>query len=102
MRLYIIVATSPLILGQISGFGMRVSKLFNLVGSNVVATRSKLYLNGAELEAMYPISILFDGYALNITTVGYADRLEACLAINGDLNGAKEQTLAIHDTGEPI
>jgi hypothetical protein len=41
----------------------------------VVASRSKLYLNGAELEAMYPISILFDGYALNVTIVGYADRI---------------------------
>ncbi|MGH8459004.1 MAG: WS/DGAT domain-containing protein, partial [Nevskiales bacterium] len=27
------------------------------------------------LEAMYPMSILFDGYALNITLVGYQDRV---------------------------
>ena len=72
---FTVLGITPLMLGQMSGLGMRVPKLFNLVVSNVVATRHKLYLNGAELEAMYPISILFDGYALNITIVGYADRI---------------------------
>lgn len=75
LQQFSVLGITPLMLGQMSGLGMRVPKLFNLVVSNVVATRSKLYLNGAELEAMYPISILFDGYALNITIVGYADRI---------------------------
>lgn len=75
LQQFSILGITPLMLGQMTGLGMRVPRLFNVVVSNVVATRSKLYLNGAELEAMYPISILFDGYALNITIVGYADRL---------------------------
>jgi len=34
-----------------------------------------LYLMGAEMEAMYPISFLFDGYALNVTVIGYAGKV---------------------------
>lgn len=66
---------SPLILGQISGTLSRLPPFFNVTVSNVVISNTPLYLCGAEMEAMYPTSILFDGYALNITLVGYHDRV---------------------------
>jgi len=53
----------------------KMPPFFNVVVSNVVLSRERLYLMGAELEAMYPVSFLFDGYALNVTLVGYADRI---------------------------
>lgn len=66
---------APLILGQMTGTLARLPPMFNFVVSNVVLTRHKLYLMGAELEAMYPMSFLFDGHALNVTAIGYADNI---------------------------
>lgn len=70
-----LLGISPMMLAQMAGVGTKLPSFFNMVVSNVIATRKKLYLAGAEMEAMYPISILFDGYALNVTIVGYADSL---------------------------
>lgn len=66
---------APLILGQMTGTLAKIPPIFNFVVSNVVLTKHKLYLMGAELEAMYPMSFLFDGYALNVTAIGYADHV---------------------------
>ena len=66
---------APLILGQMTGTLSKFPPIFNFVVSNVVLTKHKLYLMGAELEAMYPMSFLFDGYALNVTVIGYADQV---------------------------
>ncbi len=90
----------PLIASQVTGLGTRARPFFNFVVSNVVASRSKLYLNGAALEAMYPISVLFDGYALNVTIVGYADRI--ALGFTGCRNAIPSlQRLAVY-TGEAL
>lgn len=72
---FTLLGLSPLILGQMTGLAAKAPPFFNFVVSNVVASKQRLYFNGAELEAMYPISVLFDGYALNVTIVGYADSL---------------------------
>ena len=70
-----LLGMSPLILGQMTGQLSKLPPFFNLVVSNVVGSREKLYFRGAQLEAMYPVSVLFDGYALNCTIVGYADHV---------------------------
>ena len=75
LQQFTLLGLSPLILGQMTGLAAKAPPFFNFVVSNVVASKHRLYFNGAELEAMYPISVLFDGYALNVTVVGYADRL---------------------------
>lgn len=49
---------------------------FNLVISNVPGPREPLYWNGAQLDALYPASVLLDGQALNITLTSYMDKLE--------------------------
>ena len=100
LKQFSLMGIAPLMLGQLTGLGIKLPALFNLVISNVVATRHKLYLNNAELEAMYPISILFDGYALNITIVGYDDRL--ALGFTGCRNALPSlQRLAVY-TGESL
>lgn len=48
---------------------------FNLVISNVPGPRKTLYMNGAELQGMYPLSIPVHGQALNITCTSYAGML---------------------------
>lgn len=48
---------------------------FNLVISNVPAVAEPLYLDGCALAESYPVSVVTDGQALNITLVSYRDRL---------------------------
>jgi diacylglycerol O-acyltransferase / wax synthase len=48
---------------------------FNLVISNVPGSREALYLNGAHLDELYPVSIPTHYLALNITISGYGDQL---------------------------
>lgn len=49
---------------------------FNVLISNVPGPTEPLYWNGARLDGIYPVSIPFDGLALNITVTSYAGSLE--------------------------
>jgi diacylglycerol O-acyltransferase len=49
---------------------------YNLVISNVPGPREPLYLNGARLAGVYPLSIPLAGQALNITVTSYVDNME--------------------------
>jgi diacylglycerol O-acyltransferase len=79
---------SPLQILAMSGLGMSPLALrpllnwsplsrppFNLIISNVPGPRHPLYLNGAKLAGMYPVSIPVDGQALNITCISYDTEL---------------------------
>lgn len=48
----------------------------NLVISNVPGPRETLYFKGAKLIGYYPLSILMDGQALNITLCSHANQLD--------------------------
>lgn len=71
LQQFTLMGLSPLIVGQMTGQLAKWSPIFTTTISNVILNKDKLYLNGAQLEAMYPMSILFDGYALNVTVIGY-------------------------------
>lgn len=73
---YTLLTNVPLSLGQVTGLSGRVSPMFNLVISNVPGPKESLYLNGAEMLASYPVSLVLHGYALNITVLSYKDSLE--------------------------
>ncbi|HRW38012.1 MAG TPA: wax ester/triacylglycerol synthase family O-acyltransferase [Aquihabitans sp.] len=49
---------------------------FNIIISNVPGPREELFLNGARLQGVYPVSIPYHGQALNITLTSYVDNLE--------------------------
>lgn len=49
---------------------------FNIVISNVPGPKHKLYFNGAGVDGVYPVSLLLDGQALNITLNSYDGKLE--------------------------
>lgn len=73
---YAIAVTSPLVLGNLTGLSGRARRpLFNVTISNVPGPTETLYWNGAELEGIYPASLLQDGYALNITQTSYRDQM---------------------------
>ena len=65
----------PLTIGQKTVALTKIPPLFNLTVSNVVLTKEPLYLGGAQLELIAPVSFLCDGYGLNITLVGYTDKV---------------------------
>jgi diacylglycerol O-acyltransferase / wax synthase len=48
---------------------------YNVIISNVPGPKETLYLNGAKLAGMYPVSIPVNGIALNITCTSYVDNL---------------------------
>jgi hypothetical protein len=66
----------PVLGGQVTGTAGAIPPLFNVLISNVPGPDKPLYWNGARLDGMYPMSLLFDGYALNITQTSYAGNFE--------------------------
>ncbi|HET8708566.1 MAG TPA: wax ester/triacylglycerol synthase family O-acyltransferase [Pseudomonadales bacterium] len=66
--------TSPVALVSFIGFA-RKHPPFNIVISNVPGPKNKLYLNGLELDEIYPVSIPFDYLALNITINSYCNEM---------------------------
>jgi diacylglycerol O-acyltransferase len=67
----------PLLLGQVTRISGRLRRpLFNLVISNVPGPKVPLYLGDAQLLANYPVSLIWHGYALNITVQSYCDNLD--------------------------
>jgi hypothetical protein len=66
---------APLMLSALPSAVSRVRPAFNVVISNVPGPDTPLYFRGSRLEATYPLSIPFHGYALNITVQSYAGTL---------------------------
>jgi diacylglycerol O-acyltransferase len=62
-------------IAQFLGLSRFARPFFSVPVSNLVFGSKPLYLRGARLETSFPSSVLFDTYALNVTIVGYADRL---------------------------
>lgn len=73
---YTLFMMAPYTLQLLSGLGGRMRPAFNVTISNVPGPQKALYYNGCKLEAMYPVSLIAHGGALNIT----------CLSYNGSLN----------------
>ncbi len=56
-------------------FTQKLRTGFNLPISHVPGPECDMYWNGAHVEEMYPVSTVFDGLALNVTTCSYAGRI---------------------------
>jgi hypothetical protein len=55
----------------------------NMLVSNVRGPERPLYLNGARLEALFPVSTLIAGVGLNVTFMSYAGRVVFGFTANG-------------------
>lgn len=71
----VLTTIGPSALTRVPG-ASSVAPPYNVLISNVPGPRERLYWNGAELEAVYPLSIPTENQALNITCLSYADHLE--------------------------
>jgi diacylglycerol O-acyltransferase len=97
---YTMILMAPYTLQLLTGLGGRVRPVFNVTISNVPGPNQPLYYNGARLEAMYPVSLIAHGGALNITCLSYAGTL------NFGFTGCRDtlphmQRLAVY-TGEAL
>ncbi|MBD3657572.1 MULTISPECIES: WS/DGAT/MGAT family O-acyltransferase [Marinobacter] len=97
---YTMLLMSPYILQLMSGMGGRMRPVFNVTISNVPGPERTLYYEGARLEAMYPVSLIAHGGALNITCLSYSGSL------NFGFTGCRDtlpsmQKLAVY-TGEAL
>lgn len=69
----------PTVLLTLTGNATRVNPAINAIFSNVPGSRQKLYLQGSELQSLYPLSVVTDGMGINITVISYVNKL--CFAI---------------------
>ncbi len=97
---YSALVLAPMVLSFIPGAAGRIPPAFNVVISNVPGPESPLYFRGWRLEEMYPLSIPFHGYGLNITVQSYAG------ALNFGFTGCRDtiphlQRLAVY-SGEAV
>ena len=72
---YTAIGHVPMLLSQVAGLGSRFAAC-NTVISNVPGPRERLYWNGARLDGIYPVSIPFDGGAVNFTVVSNDKNLD--------------------------
>jgi WS/DGAT/MGAT family acyltransferase len=75
MEQYTVLLMAPTIVTMLTGIGGRVRPMFNVTISNVPGPDKPLYFRGAELLAVYPVSIVTQGQALNITCQSYAGQM---------------------------
>ncbi len=71
MDVYTTGLMAPFLSVAILGVGGRGRPAANVVVSNVPGPREERYLDGSPMEEIYPVSLLFNGQALNITGVSY-------------------------------
>lgn len=76
---YYALIMAPALLLTAIGRATKVRPAINAIFSNVPGSREKLYLEGAELQAIYPLSIVTDAMGLNITVVSHVNKL--CIAV---------------------
>lgn len=97
---YTLLLNGPYIAGLVTGLRGHAPVPFNVGISNVPGPAEPLYFNGARLDALFPLSLLLHGNALNITCLSYAGTL------NFGFTGARDtlphlQRLAIY-MGESV
>ena len=72
---YTLLLNTPYIAALMAGLGGSAPVPFNVTISNVPGPPETLYFNGARLDAVFPLSLLLHGNALNITCLSYAGTL---------------------------
>jgi hypothetical protein len=97
---YLLAPAGAQVVGAVTGLDRMMPKTINIIVSNVPGPRETLYMRGARLEAIYPISIPVHGMALNITLESYDGTL--CFGFVGCREAVPHmQRLAVY-TGDAL
>jgi diacylglycerol O-acyltransferase / wax synthase len=75
VTLYTALLAAPALTPALLGLGALLPAT-NVVISNIPGPSKTMYWNGARLDGMYPVSIVFHGLAVNITITSYAGSLD--------------------------
>lgn len=75
LALQTVVAQAPLVGALLLGLGSHTPSAYAVAVSNVPGPPEQLYLEGARLESLVPVSIPVDSNPLNVTCVSHGDRL---------------------------
>ncbi|MGH3434475.1 MAG: wax ester/triacylglycerol synthase family O-acyltransferase, partial [Thermocrispum sp.] len=69
---YTALLMTPFITQAVLGFGGYGAPAANVVISNVPGPEEAVHLEGARVDQIFPVSLLYHGQALNITAISYA------------------------------
>ena len=72
---YAILMNAPILTGTFTGRAAKGKPIFNVAISNVPGPKEQLYWNGALMQSIYPVSLIVEGQALNITQTSYAGQI---------------------------
>ncbi len=75
VQVYTAITQAPMLILTLAGLASKFPA-FSTVISNVPGPREAMYWNGARLDGMYPVSIPFDGFAINITLLSNNGKLD--------------------------
>jgi len=75
------ISALPVIVLTMLNLASKFNPSFNFVVSNVRGPERSLYIAGAKLEDIVPMSVLFNGQALNITAISYAGQLRLSVLV---------------------
>jgi WS/DGAT/MGAT family acyltransferase len=81
MNAYTMLLMAPYMTQLAVGLGGRTTPMHNVVVSNVPGPRQPRYIEGARVDQLYPLSVLFNGQALNVTVISYAGTM--CIGFTG-------------------
>ncbi len=99
MDAYTAALMLPFLSQAMLGFGGHGRPASNLVISNVPGPAETRYLDGSEMEEIFPVSLLFNGQALNITAVSYAGEFN--IGYTGDRDSVPSlQRIAVYSGDE--
>lgn len=99
----VVAVNGPYIAGVLAGLRDRAPIPSSLGISNVPGPTEPLYLAGARMDGMYPISLLTHGNALNITCISYAGTLNfGIIGARDNLPHLQHLALALGDAVEEI
>jgi diacylglycerol O-acyltransferase / wax synthase len=99
MDAYTAALMLPFLSQAMLGFGGRGRPAANVVISNVPGPAETRYLDGSPMEEIFPVSLLFNGQALNITGVSYAGEFN--IGYTGDRDSVPSlQRIAVYSGDE--
>lgn len=75
MLIVLAPAIGPTVLLPLLPFTSRIPPSYNMPISNVPGPHQQMYFNGAHVDEIYPVSVVYDGMALNVTMCSYAERI---------------------------